>query len=339
MGGLRMRSADCASNAAADDSARSPRSAPRHLGRQVAAGLGNSKRYLDSGVGFLRDQFDRQRIQSRVDCVMSASEKRIERGTESLAGALTGKSRHSTPPRRSVRMAAFRRYTMDRARPLADTRDGPLRSRASQTDFDSALQTQRSDSVLAGGKEPAGSKPQGQGRTGAVQDRSGGDGTAHTARGALESPVAQSQAVTPQASRTNEPGGPAQPLQVIQAVGIGSKPSLELPRASLGRACLLEAGPAGESIAKSGSMESPGSAHAGPIDFVLPLSCGRQSSGFDRHRLSTGTPRRNCLPDQWPPPPACCRRPTAPLGSRSSHPAPYCSPSHRPAGSRCRRCG
>ena len=96
------------------------------------------------------------------------------------------------------------------------------------TDIERPLQTQGSDPGLAGGEEPAGGEPQGQGRACAVEDRSGGDGATHTARGALEAPVAKTPAVTPQTSRADETGRPAKPLEVVQAVGIGSKPSLEL---------------------------------------------------------------------------------------------------------------
>lgn len=96
------------------------------------------------------------------------------------------------------------------------------------TDIKRTLQTQRSDPVLAGGEEPAGGEPQGQGRARAVEDRSGGDGASGAARGTLETPVAQSPGGAPLASRADETGGPAQPLEVVQAVGIGSKPRLKL---------------------------------------------------------------------------------------------------------------
>ena len=96
------------------------------------------------------------------------------------------------------------------------------------TDIERPLQTQRSDPVLAGGEQPASGEPQGQGRACAVEDRSGGDGATHTARGALEAPVAQTPAVAPQTSRADETGRPAQPLEAVLAVGIGSKPSSSL---------------------------------------------------------------------------------------------------------------
>lgn len=141
------------------------------------------------------------------------------------------------------------------------------------TDLESALQTQRGDSVLAGGEEPAGGEPQGQGRTRAVEDRCGGDGASHTARGALETPIAQSPAVTPQASRTNEPGGPTQPLEVIQAVGIGSKPSLKLPeRPWVVRPCAWMVHPASLPVSpvKWRALATPMPSAEGSNDTVLP---------------------------------------------------------------------
>ena len=144
------------------------------------------------------------------------------------------------------------------------------------TDLESALQTQRGDSVLAGGEEPAGGEPQGQGHTRAVEDRCGGDGASHTARGALETPIAQSPAVTPQASRTNEPGGPTQPLEVIQAVGIGSKPSLKLPeRPWVVRPCAWMVHPASLPVSPV-KLKFP---HL-PPEFLCSINHLRWISGF-----------------------------------------------------------
>lgn len=94
------------------------------------------------------------------------------------------------------------------------------------TDIEQPLQAQRSDRIPAGGEQPAGGEPQGHAR--AVEDRCGGDGATHTARGALAAPVAQTPAVTPQTSRADETGRSAQPFEAVQAVGTDSKPSLEL---------------------------------------------------------------------------------------------------------------
>ena len=47
-------------------------------------------------------------------------------------------------------------------------------------------------------------------------------------RESVDAPVAQTPGATPQTSRADETGRPAQPLEVVQAVGIGSKPRLKL---------------------------------------------------------------------------------------------------------------
>lgn len=112
-------------------------------------------------------------------------------------------------------------------------------------DLESPLQAQRSDPVLAGGEEPAGGEPHGQGRTCPVEDRSCGYRSAGTTTGALEPSVRQSPATDLEACRANEPGRPTQPLEIVQAVGIGPEPSLELPerlRVVLARAGVIHVG-------------------------------------------------------------------------------------------------
>lgn len=74
------------------------------------------------------------------------------------------------------------------------------------TDIQRARQTERSDSVLAGGEESAGGEPQGEGRARAVENRACRHGGSPAARGALEAPVAQAQAVSLRQAYAARPG-------------------------------------------------------------------------------------------------------------------------------------
>jgi hypothetical protein len=85
---------------------------------------------------------------------------------------------------------------------------------------------------------PAGHEPDGQRGAGAIEDGPRSGRTAGGAGDALQAPVTQPPAPGVRAAGTDEPAGPAQPLQVVQAVSVSRKPGLELaerPRVLLSR--------------------------------------------------------------------------------------------------------
>src|SRR5665213_3115033 len=96
------------------------------------------------------------------------------------------------------------------------------------TDLQRALQAQRRDPVFAGGKMPAGSKPDRERSSGSVEDG------ACRHRGAAAASCAHDPAVAGPPPRrvaagwADEARGPPQPLEVVQAVCVRLKPGMEL---------------------------------------------------------------------------------------------------------------
>lgn len=95
-------------------------------------------------------------------------------------------------------------------------------------DLELALERQRRDTVLLGGKQPDGGEPDRERGTGAVEDRPRRNRRALTAGCALQPPVRHPPPAGVPAVRADEPIRPPQPLEVVQAVGVGAKPRLEL---------------------------------------------------------------------------------------------------------------
>jgi hypothetical protein len=92
------------------------------------------------------------------------------------------------------------------------------------------LQAQSRDAVLLRGEHPAGREPHGERRPPTIEQsacRYRGPGAA---RPALVAVIRETPPAGLSAPRTDEAVGPAQPVQVVQAVGIGRKPGLELSR-------------------------------------------------------------------------------------------------------------
>ena len=101
-------------------------------------------------------------------------------------------------------------------------------SRLVRADLQGALQTQGRDSVFAGGEVPAGSEPDRERRAGSVEDGSRRHRRAAATVRAHEPPVSQPPSTSVAAFRADEPGGPSQPLEVVQAVHVGLEPRLKL---------------------------------------------------------------------------------------------------------------
>jgi len=97
-----------------------------------------------------------------------------------------------------------------------------------RADLQRPLQTQRGDTVLAGGEQPTEGEPHRQRRARPVEDRARRRRGAHLAAGALEPPIAQPPAPGVAAVGADEAARPPQPLQVVQVVRIAAEPGLEL---------------------------------------------------------------------------------------------------------------
>lgn len=97
-----------------------------------------------------------------------------------------------------------------------------------RADLQRPLQAQRRDPVLACGEVPAGGEPDREGRPGPIEDCARRDRGPAPAFGTHVPPVSQTPSPRMATSWTEEAGGPPQPFQVIQAVGIRLEPSLEL---------------------------------------------------------------------------------------------------------------
>lgn len=94
-------------------------------------------------------------------------------------------------------------------------------------DLQRPLQAQRRNAVLSAGEEPASVEPDRQWSTGPVEDRTGGHRSTAAVPGTLEPGVAQSPALAVAACGAHEAGRPAQPFQIVRAVGVGPEPCLE----------------------------------------------------------------------------------------------------------------
>ena len=97
-------------------------------------------------------------------------------------------------------------------------------------DLQRPLQAQRRDPVLLRGEHPAGREPDRQRRARPVEDRARRHRGPPATAGALIPAIAQPPAARMTAVRAGEAVRPAQPVQVIQAVRIGTEPGLELAR-------------------------------------------------------------------------------------------------------------
>ena len=97
-----------------------------------------------------------------------------------------------------------------------------------RADLQRALQAQRRDPALVAGERPAGGEPHRQRGAGPVEDRPGRGRGPGPAAGALEPAITQPPALVVATGRAAEPGRPAQPLQVVQAVRVGGEPGPEL---------------------------------------------------------------------------------------------------------------
>ena len=95
-------------------------------------------------------------------------------------------------------------------------------------DLQSPLQAQRRDPVLGRGEQPARGEPDRQRRPGPVEDRPRRHRGPMPAGGAHDAAVPEPPAFAEAALRAHEPLRPSHPLQVVQTVGIGAEPSLEL---------------------------------------------------------------------------------------------------------------
>ena len=95
-------------------------------------------------------------------------------------------------------------------------------------DLEGPLQALRREPVLLGGEKPTRHEPHRERGARLVEDGSRRHRCRRAARPAAEPPVAQSPAARLPACRAHEPVRPAQPLQVIQTVGVGAEPRLEL---------------------------------------------------------------------------------------------------------------
>ena len=99
-----------------------------------------------------------------------------------------------------------------------------------RADLQRALHAQRGDAVLAASEHPADGKPDSQRRARPVEDRPGRHRGTSVAAGAPEPAITHPPAAGMAAALADEPARPAQPLQVVQAVRIGTEPRLELAR-------------------------------------------------------------------------------------------------------------
>src|SRR6185437_4089568 len=78
------------------------------------------------------------------------------------------------------------------------------------------------------GERPAGREPHGQRRARLVEDRAGRHRGPVPAGGAHDPAITRPPASNAVAPGAFEPVWPAQPLQIVQAVGIGAEPGLKL---------------------------------------------------------------------------------------------------------------
>src|SRR5664280_1649890 len=106
-------------------------------------------------------------------------------------------------------------------------------------DLQRPLQAQRRDAVLLRSEHPASSEPHRQRRPPLVEQGARGHRGTRPAAGALVPAITDRPPTGVVAARAHEAVRSAQPLQVVQAVGVGREPGLELP----GRPRVVVAGP------------------------------------------------------------------------------------------------
>ena len=97
-----------------------------------------------------------------------------------------------------------------------------------RADLQRPLQAECRDPVLGRGEQPACGEPHRQRRPRPVEDRARRHRGAPVTTGALIPAIAELPASGITAGRAGETTGPAQPLQVVETVGVGAEPCLEL---------------------------------------------------------------------------------------------------------------
>src|SRR6266511_1520453 len=102
----------------------------------------------------------------------------------------------------------------------------PTRVRA---DLERAVQALGGDAVLLRGEHPAGREPHGERRSPAIEEGPCRHRGPATAGGTLVAAIGDRPSASVTAPRADEALGPPQPVQVVQAVGVGREPGLELP--------------------------------------------------------------------------------------------------------------
>src|SRR6266511_195405 len=102
----------------------------------------------------------------------------------------------------------------------------PTRVRA---DLERAVQALGGDAVLLRGEHPAGREPHGERRSPAIEEVPCRHRGPATAGGTLVAAIGDRPSASVTAPRADEALGPPQPVQVVQAVGVGREPGLELP--------------------------------------------------------------------------------------------------------------
>ena len=117
------------------------------------------------------------------------------------------------------------RTNQDRAEAM---KHGPHRLVGS--DLQGPLQAQRRDAVFPCRKMPAGGEPDCEGGAGPVEDGARHHGGALSASRALTSAVAKPPSSGDSTGRADKAARPSQPFQVVQAIGIGLEPRLEVSK-------------------------------------------------------------------------------------------------------------
>ncbi len=121
-----------------------------------------------------------------------------------------------------------------RAKPMQHRPRGRVRA-----DLQRPLQAQRGHAVLARGEQPAGLEPHRQRRPSAIEQRPRRHRRPPAAARALVPPIGHPPAAGLATARAHEALGPAEPVQIVEAVLVGPEPGPELP----GRARITHTGP------------------------------------------------------------------------------------------------
>src|SRR5271167_4256663 len=117
------------------------------------------------------------------------------------------------------------RANQDRAETM---KHGPHRLVGSE--LQGPLQAQRRDAVFPSRKMPAGREPDCEGGAGPIEDGACHHGGALSASRALISAVAKPPSSRESTGRADKAARPSQPFQVVQAIGIGLEPRLEVSK-------------------------------------------------------------------------------------------------------------